>query len=119
MRRLIALMAVLALTAGACADSAGEDPTVTTSGTPGVFAAALETFGSCDDLLDYYVDHAVDLVGPYGLPGPYGPVFFGRDMAVAEETAADGGEAAAPTSATGTNVQVFGVDEVDILKTDG
>jgi uncharacterized secreted protein with C-terminal beta-propeller domain len=118
MRRIIALLAVLVLTVGACGDAGGEGTTTSTAGTPGVFASALETFGSCDDLLGYYVDHALDLVGPYGLPGPYGPVYYMREMAVAEDTAGGDGQAAAPTSATGTNVQVFGVDEVDILKTD-
>ncbi len=125
MRRLITILATLALVLGACAESQVDDPggTTDTSGPPGVFAAALETFDSCDELLDYYITHALDLVGPYGLGGGYGPVYFerGMDDAVTTMAAEDaaGGDGDAGRSFTGTNVQVFGVDEVDIWKTDG
>lgn len=102
------LLPVLGLLA-ACTGSAS---------TPAVVGAAFETFASCDDLRDYYVDHAVDLVGPWGLGSGGGyPVPLAADGA-REEAA---GEATAPESPsfTGTNIQVEGVDEADIVKTDG
>lgn len=87
--------------------------------------AALVPFEACDDLLDYFVEHAVDMVGPYGLGGNYR--YFGDDVAVdaVEEMAADdaGGDgASAPVAGedfSATNVQEAGVDEPDVVKTDG
>lgn len=81
-------------------------------------AAALEPVDSCETLLDYFVEQALDQVGPWGLDGHRGW------YTVAEETAAaaDGGE---DTSGSGgsepssTNVQVEGVDEGDIVKAQG
>jgi uncharacterized secreted protein with C-terminal beta-propeller domain len=97
------------------------------------FVAALERFDSCDALLGHFKSEAKERVGPYGLGGSRGwpgPVFFEDDMAMAEE--AQTTALAAPTPAgegsaggvegvdySGTNVQVAGVDEPDIVKTDG
>ncbi len=128
MRRLIALIAGLGLVAAACATTAetpptsrpGRDPGATT---PGVFASAyVQGFAACDDLLRYYIDQALPLVGPYGLPGggPYLTVTADADMvrrAAAE--APQGAAAEAGVEYSGTNVQVAGVDEADIVKTDG
>lgn len=126
MRRLITIIATLAIVLAACGESQVEDPgTTDPSAPPGVFAAALETFGSCDELRDYYVTHALDLVGPYGLGGGYGPIYYeeamddGAPVTMAADTAEAGGSDGASRSFTGTNVQVLGVDEVDIWKTDG
>lgn len=59
-------------------------------------AATLVGFDSCDGLLDYYVDGARDLVGPWGLAG--GPVWTATDgMAAAEDTS--GGSDASAASA--------------------
>jgi len=77
---------------------------------------ALVQFDACDEFLDHVISHALDLVGPYGLGNE--PIwFFEGDAAArtAEEPA--GGEASDGFS--GTNVQVAGVDEPDIVKTDG
>lgn len=113
-----AYLALLGLTVAACSFGAS---TTTTSpdelpGQPGVFASGLYQIQSCDELLDYYIEHAVDLVGPYGLPGAGG--FFGFPEAVAAD-GDDAGAAEATRSHTGTNVQVAGVDEADLSKTDG
>ena len=83
-------------------------------------AGALVQFDECEAFLDYVISHAVDLVGPYGLDGfvagPWGPQL---DAAASRE----GDSAAAPDRGgslfSGTNVQVDGVDEPDIVKTDG
>jgi hypothetical protein len=119
-RRLTATTLALTLAVSACTlrDGSGDLPT------PGVFAAgALQPLGGCDALLAWYVDHAVDLVGPYGLPGPWGPIAFaeGDLMRNLGGAPADGAATTAPAGEgfTGTNVQVEGVDEADLVKTDG
>ena len=113
-----------------------EQPTSTTrgvtgattgSGGPVLVTVGLRTFGSCDAILSYYIENALELVGPYGLDG--GPSIWRGDDAemMAEEAmaAAEADAAAATTgsqsapSFTGTNVQVAGVDEADLVKTDG
>lgn len=99
-----------------------------------VAAARLRPFASCNGLLSTIRAKALEVVGPYGLPGTGGRV-VGSDVAIA----ADGTAAQAPAAAgsaeraTGagergdaggpqfstTNVQEAGVDEPDTLKTDG
>jgi hypothetical protein len=96
----------------------------------GVLAAGAElrTFDACDPLLEHLRTEALERVTAYGLQGSmsWGPV------EVVAEAAAEAGvlDAAAPglREATGsvgdgshstTNVQVAGVDEPDIVKTDG
>ena len=118
MRRLAALVA-LSMVVAACAS---DDPLATTttqdSGPIGVFASELVVLDTCDDLLDYYVSNALEIVGPYGLGGHGGPWFDTPD--VMEDTAAGADDGAAPSrDYTDTNVQVEGVDEADIVKTDG
>ena len=98
--------------------------------TPGLFASALQLFDSCEAFLSHIKAEALDRVGPYGLPGQgfYGPeVLFATNDAVAEESAAFdsvGGTVRASEPIAGqdfstTNVQEVGVDEPDIVKTDG
>jgi uncharacterized secreted protein with C-terminal beta-propeller domain len=95
-----------------------------------VFASALRQVGDCDALLSHLRTEAALRVGPYGLGG--GPIYYAEDSAGAPipadgRTAAEGDAASAPTTAgTGgdesfstTNVQEAGVDEPDIVKTDG
>jgi hypothetical protein len=100
---------------------------------------AITLAASCDDLLDWYVARGVQRVGPYGWDTyDYGaeddrgfdlPGFGGGD------DAADSGDAAPQASSesvagapatvraengdSGTNVQESGVDEPDVVKTDG
>lgn len=91
----------------------------------------LAPFDDCDQLLSYYRDTALRLVGPYGLQSGW----YGGDMwaggADAEESAAEGGGPApapdsgqrqsgsTPDDVSGTNLQEAGVDEPDTVKTDG
>jgi hypothetical protein len=93
--------------------------------------ADLRVPGSCDALLASYVERGVERVGPYGWDSPV--VYAMEDsMAGAGEDSAASGEAPVPapasgdgrvveqgSSATGTNVQEVGVDEPDVVKTDG
>jgi uncharacterized secreted protein with C-terminal beta-propeller domain len=120
MRRVAALVA-MSMVVAACATQQPADTTaVDDPGPVGVFASDLVAFDSCDELLDYYISNALEIVGPYGLGG-YGGPWFGPDVAMEDAApAADDSGGAAPTrDYTETNVQVEGVDEADIVKTDG
>lgn len=88
---------------------------------------SLVQFDACEDFLDYVKDQALDLVGPYGLGGfdgygfPFGGDFFLEDAAA---LSFDGSvtrlqATTQPSEYSTTNVQELGVDEPDIVKTDG
>ena len=133
--KLIGAVVGLGLIVSACtvdgstatSSTSGGTSTATTRRPPAGQLAShpLVAFDACDSFLDYVIDQAIDMVGPYGLEDPfYGRPFFGFDDSRAlEEFAAtdsalgsDGGSAPAFSE---TNVQVLGVDEPDIVKTDG
>ena len=81
--------------------------------------AALVQFDECDAFLDYVISHGVELVGPYGFGGSMWAFPLGRaaaDTTAAAEEATQGGS---DGEFSGTNVQVEGVDEPDMVKTDG
>jgi uncharacterized secreted protein with C-terminal beta-propeller domain len=112
MRRIAALLAALALAglAGAAAESA---PSAKKS-------PRLVRFNSCGQLLDYAKGHARPLVGPYGLglSGPPGIEATTGPLPAAALAPAR----SAPVKGvdySGTNVQEEGVDEPDLVKTDG
>ncbi|MEM8706240.1 MAG: beta-propeller domain-containing protein, partial [Actinomycetota bacterium] len=109
-----------------------------------VLTSGLSGFGDCDALLAHLRTEAAERVGPYGLNGGGwygGPIARGfdtdeADMAEEADFAVEdsGGDHSASfdgeaTSASagavegvdfsGTNVQEVGVDEADIIKTDG
>lgn len=124
MRRksLPSLVVGLALVAGACSSAEVTSETLPDGTLPpprAIRAAALVQFDECDAFLDYVISHGVDLVGPYGLGGVgVWPAMFGRaevDAAAAEESTQGGSDG----EFSGTNVQVEGVDEPDMVKTDG
>jgi hypothetical protein len=140
--RFMALVAALVVVGAACSTNSspsfrtnGEPSTtigsridrpVITNGQNAVLAShSLVPFEACDPFLDYVTDHAVDLVGPYGLEDPFYGRWWGgpfiemlafEDAAPAEAPAAPGGQS---VDHSGTNVQVLGVDEPDMVKTDG
>ncbi|MGB3828692.1 MAG: beta-propeller domain-containing protein [Ornithinimicrobium sp.] len=131
MRHLPALLAI-PLFVSAC--SAQTDPSESTqSARPApaappaaVGAVAFAPFSSCEDLLDYYVKGARDLVGPYGLSGSmeFAEPGMSEDAAAGsdESFAADGGtqqSGGEDENFSGTNNQEEGVDEADTVKTDG
>jgi uncharacterized secreted protein with C-terminal beta-propeller domain len=101
MRRL-ALLAVVVIVAAAAFGTSRADPAAK--------PARLTAFGSCGQLLGYAKAQARRFVGPYGLGAP--------GVGIAETT-----RAAAPPQQgvdfSGTNVQEEGVDEPDMVKTDG
>ena len=85
--------------------------------------ATLERFTSCAALTKYEQSHAVADVGPYGIGG--GDVVALSRTVPAAGIAGDAVRAAAPEAAaagadfSSTNVQEAGVDEPDIVKTNG
>ncbi|MGB7425935.1 MAG: beta-propeller domain-containing protein [Ornithinimicrobium sp.] len=127
MRRLPVLLA-LPLFVGACsAEDTGPRPPSAAPLTV-LEAGSIAPFGSCDQLLAYYIDGALDLVGPYGLDGNGGyGVDEGGWLEGGSESASDsavsaGAQSAAPVVGddfSGTNNQEAGVDEADMVKTNG
>ena len=106
----LAIAAVLA-----ASPAAGAQPSPSPGKAPE--AAGLEAFESCDSLLHYARASALEvlepaLYGPLGAPPP-------APAPLAREEGAAGRGAAGPEGFSGTNVQEAGVDEPDIVKTDG
>ena len=83
---------------GAAADASPKNPRLT-------------SFRSCGELLGYAKSNAARFVGPYGLGGP-----AGREAIAAP---ARGAAPAQGVDYSGTNVQEEGVDEPDLVKTNG
>ena len=124
LRLIVGLGLLLAACTGPAAprtDGARQPGRVTLGDDEVTLAAALQPFDACDDLLAYFRRHALDQVGPYGLPGLGGDAIVVNDTVTAEA----GGESRASSAPvagvdySGTNVQELGVDEPDIVKTDG
>ena len=136
---VLALIIPVADCNGAAPPTGTEVTTTSTAPEPGdgaEFASTLANFDDCDGLLGHIRAEAMSRVGPYGLDGGGG---FGipeplvgpavaraeadmGDAVFAESAAAFAAadeSAAAGVDFSGTNVQVVGVDEPDIVKTDG
>lgn len=122
-----------ALGAAACTGSETADPNTSDQvtdidGDDVTLTSGLQTVGDCDALLARLIEEGLERVGPYGF-GQGGPVIMQDAMAVEESSGgaerqtatADAGAAAPAEGAdfTGTNVQEAGVDEPDLVKTDG
>ncbi len=92
---------------------------------PAAFHGELMAGESCDSLLDYYVERGLELVGPYGWGYPYYGIVDDSAGMRTPDAAAEMPKASSPVaqraenSGTGTNVQEVGVDEPDVVKTDG
>lgn len=89
-----------------CNPERNEDP-------PGNVDARLARFDSCNDLRDYVGDAYLEMLvqSRYGGWGWYG---------AEDDVAAEGdGDSSGPTDYSTTNVQEQGVDEPDLVKTDG
>lgn len=132
----IAIAAVGILGAGFAAGAAfrgggdGEDIVSGNDIRPVAETRALKPAASCDDLLGSYVDQALERVTAWGRDGPmYRDRLY--DLAedgapVPQDSGVPGTEARSPvapktaeSSETGTNVQEAGVDEPDVVKTNG
>ncbi|MET1058442.1 MAG: beta-propeller domain-containing protein [Nocardioides sp.] len=119
-------LGVVALTALAGSFAAGsawhDEPQrsgrlVAAPNTPGHQRPGLVRAGSCDQLLDWYVDNSVDRVTAWGWDDVR--VYAMEDSATARGDAQAPSTSEVTSSTTGTNVQEAGVDEPDVVKTDG
>ncbi len=129
---LAATAAALAVLTGACTSGAGPGKVIAEVGVDLRLASALRPFDACGDFLDHVrsealTHHAFGEVAFYGW-GRRGDVIAleGRATAAPRPVSAPvndaAGESAAKTAApqaSGTNVQEAGVDEPDVVKTDG
>jgi hypothetical protein len=109
MRKALALAGTVALTGVAVA--AGVP-----GGGPAAAATGLQAFGTCAGFLSYVKRHASRLVEPWGLPGVGGVVRL--DTPASGAVGQDASASPALDYST-TNVQEAGVDEPDVVKTDG
>ena len=81
----------------------------------GASSAGLVTSGSCSSLLEHLRQQALSLVGPYGISGRrWAPPLEAQVLSTSE-----GSSALPRTGESPTNVQEEGVDEPDIVKSDG
>jgi hypothetical protein len=135
MRRTLVLLATgLALLAAACtpaitatSTTIAREVTRPVTGVQAFAASTLQPFDSCNEFLDYVKKHASERVGPYGLDGYGGyarlwgapETMMSMDSAEFTTTTASASGAVEGVDYSGTNVQVAGVDEPDVVKTDG
>jgi len=86
-------------------------------------AGRLVAFGSCGELLGYAKAQAGQFVGPWGLAGRSGVLYSGAPVPTAAAADSSAGKSAAEpvegVDYSGTNVQEEGVDEPDLVKTNG
>ena len=134
MRKIFGILITMTLLIAACTTGTvnpGTHPASTTTtrvlGAPVAMGFALQPFDACEPLLEYVKEHALQLVGPYGLPyGQWGGGPWAVEEMAMEDAAAPSDGAAGRNSGpqagidySTTNAQEAGVDEPDIVKTDG
>jgi hypothetical protein len=88
--------------------------------------ADLTVVGGCDELLDSYIERALEQVGPYGWGGGEVVMFDSAAGSEASSPSASSGMARSTvktsrstSNESGTNVQELGVDESDVVKVSG
>jgi hypothetical protein len=130
MSRLIAAVAIAAASIGGILWADGGAPADAAKAKPRIQKAArLTAFASCERFLQHTRARAIALTGPWGMQGYYSGVMPVDALAgSAPAPAGTESRAAAPAADTapqqgvdysGTNVQEEGVDEPDIVKSDG
>ncbi|HEX9978477.1 MAG TPA: beta-propeller domain-containing protein [Acidimicrobiia bacterium] len=138
MRKSVAVVAALVIAVTACTGTSTTSTTTRGVGsftghfdpTQISFSAHLTPFSACDGVLTYFKEEALSQVTAYGLDGYPGPIIYERDgffpaagefatTMAATTTAGSSMAGGEGTGYSGTNVQVAGVDEPDIVKTDG
>ncbi len=123
--RRISVAVVFATLLSACApDNAGDhytDRLVDLSSAQLQLAASLTPFTSCEPFLEHVKANALAMVGPWGLEGqPYPEMMESSDMLRAtSDTAMESTGPIPDVDYSSTNTQEAGVDEPDIVKTDG
>jgi len=121
--RTVAVLAACTLAVAACSDEAAAPPS--TGGNPFFAAAeaapvALVADRSCGEVLDGFRSFAPDVLATDGFVAVGAPVT--EDSAVATEATAEAARGAASTAFDGTsetNTQEEGIDEPDVVETDG
>ena len=101
---------------GNSADRDGDGPKT------GSQTAALERFSDCGAVLDYVHANAAEAIGPWGLGSDFrlaGDPAEERAIAVDEAASGDFAVPQAGVDYSTSNVQEAGIDEPDVLKTDG
>ena len=140
MKRIVMIAALTGLSVIACSTS---ESSLQSTGTVDLrsdniqLLSNLVPFDDCDNLLTHIKEEASERVGPYGLDKTGYPIWIedgvlrsevgiaesGPSIATQESTAYDSSFSDSSQSGvvdfTGTNVQELGVDEPDIIKTDG
>ncbi|MBA2460776.1 MAG: beta-propeller domain-containing protein [Actinobacteria bacterium] len=110
-------LAVLVAIAGGSADRSAAEGSRSDSVAK---AGRLVQFGSCGDLLGYVKPRAARFVGPFGFGG--GVISDTGGIPIPAPAASPAARTAAPQQGvdySGTNVQEEGVDEPDLVKTNG
>ncbi len=98
----------------------GPDQSVALSPSQIQLASALTSFESCDPFLRHVKANALDMVGPWGVEGGYFPVVMESEiLRDSPEVAVMDSTSVSETQYSTTNIQEAGVDEPDIIKTDG
>ena len=122
-RTLLSLTIAVGMIAAGCSDVTRTTEPLPSGTAPQPLATqavgSLVQFDACDDFLDYVIEHALEFVGPYGLEGFNPWPWVARDGMAAGEDDSGGAPTDARSEFSETNVQVEGVDEPDIVKTDG
>lgn len=113
-----------ALVAAACTGS-GDRPYLELDRDDVTLTASLVRFDGCDELLDHLREEYAARVGPWGFANGWFGIeedMADEEMAAEDAPASDDTGPSAPVEGvdfSGTNVQERGVDEADIVKTDG
>jgi len=118
---LVSAAIVLAVAVAGLGGTAGYSAPGHTGTAPAAKASRLVPFRSCGDLLGYVTSQAAPLVGPWGFGGP-SFARGGLPPGVAVPAAGSAPAGATPQEGvdySGTNVQEQGVDEPDLVKTNG
>ena len=123
-QRIIAAFIFAALLCACGTDNAGNaadpDRTVLLPPSQIELTAALTPFESCEPFLRHVKNNALDMVSPWGIGGGYFPETMEAEMLRGSPQAiADAAPSVPEVEYSTTNIQEAGVDEPDIVKTDG
>ncbi|MDX1511374.1 MAG: beta-propeller domain-containing protein [Nitriliruptorales bacterium] len=134
MKRLLATGLAAGLLLAGCTNdgdpNAGNRPAGIPFGGGVIAAGTLVQFDACEPLLEHLQAEALERVTPWGLPGGGGwwggpiavmedDVAFAEPFSAAPQASRSSGELVAGQDFSTTNIQEAGVDEPDVMKTDG
>lgn len=111
--RALRALAVMGILLASCTSG----PVTGLGGISQLFAGSLRPFEDCEDFLAYVKAHALERVTAWGLEGGWD--LFTFDAVAAAEDGTQSESPIAGVDYSTTNIQTAGVDEPDIVKTDG